>query len=149
MDSAITDLQKWREIRNRELALELDCMGPTGEGQWQAAPETDEGEGQAAAVPLGEGVDDSIGDSEGKTHYRHADDKAVSAVSLDSSLAPRDKPVFNRSSHSKESCDLPGRMQWPRRTMCEMFLKNRTRYAEEDSIISCSDVFLSYCPSRK
>lgn len=69
MDSAISDLQKWREIRNRDLALELEGMRPPGE---LGAPETDEDDSAGGRERGDCGIE-----ADEQSEYRRADDKAV------------------------------------------------------------------------
>ena len=67
MNSAISDLQKWRDLRKRELDLELEGLTPMGE---LGNPETED---DRPDNQLDEKVEDPLVDLE----FRRADDKKV------------------------------------------------------------------------
>lgn len=70
MDSAINDLKKWREIRNRNLALELEGMRPPAE---LGVPETDDEFPTESCISRTDCYEEDK-----KADFRRADDKAVS-----------------------------------------------------------------------
>jgi hypothetical protein len=79
MESAISDLQKWRQIRNRDLALELEGMDQQGD---HCAPETNEEDAYAEET---EALDSAFELT--AASYRKADDKAV-CCSIDRAVTP-------------------------------------------------------------